>query len=94
MALPMIFSKKVFSIFVAIPIRRLTRSMRRRGKRDCEECGPPAAVVDPVAVVGRDLVKRDLARGYISAEVAARDYGLSANEIAAVENAVRKGEAI
>ena len=46
LALPMIFSKKVFSIFVAIPIRRLTRSMSNLGKRDCEEwCGPPAAVV-------------------------------------------------
>jgi N-methylhydantoinase B len=40
-----------------------------------------------------DLVKRDLARGYISAETAARDYGLSATEIAEVEAAVVKGEA-
>ena len=39
-----------------------------------------------------DLVKRDLARGYISAETAARDYGLSAKDIAEVEAAVRKGE--
>ena len=39
-----------------------------------------------------DLVKRDLARGYISAETAAQEYGLSAEEIAAVEQAVRKGE--
>ena len=36
-------------------------------------------------------IKRDLARGYISAEVAARDYGLSAAEIAIVQDAVRKG---
>ena len=42
----------------------------------------------------RELVKRDLAREYISAEAAARDYGLSADEIAAVEAAVRKGEAV
>ena len=40
------------------------------------------------------LVKRDLARGYISAETAARDYGLSKGEIEAVEQAVRKGEAV
>ncbi len=40
------------------------------------------------------LVKRDLARGYISAETAARDYGLSANDIAAVEESVRNGEVI
>ncbi|MYH58494.1 MAG: hydantoinase B/oxoprolinase family protein [Boseongicola sp. SB0675_bin_26] len=39
------------------------------------------------------LVKRDLARGYISAETAARDYGLSAADIGAVEEAARKGEA-
>ncbi|WP_438955803.1 hydantoinase B/oxoprolinase family protein [Cognatiyoonia sp.] len=40
------------------------------------------------------LVKRDLARGYLSAEVAARDYGLSAEDIATVEAAVRRGEAL
>ena len=39
-------------------------------------------------------VKRDLARGYISPEVAARDYGLSASDIAAVQAAVAKGEAL
>ena len=39
-------------------------------------------------------VKRDLARGYISPETAARDYGLSDEDIRAVEDAVRKGEAI
>lgn len=47
--------------------------------------GDPAAR-DPAAV------KRDLARGYISAETAARDYGLSADEIAAVLAAIAKGE--
>lgn len=36
-------------------------------------------------------VKRDLLRGYISAEVAAADYGLSAEEIAEVQEAIRKG---
>jgi N-methylhydantoinase B len=39
-----------------------------------------------------DLVKRDLARGYISADVAASDYGLEAEEIAAVLAAVARGE--
>lgn len=40
------------------------------------------------------LVKRDLARGYISTEEASRDYGLSDEDIAAVEAAVRRGEDI
>jgi len=40
-----------------------------------------------------DLVKRDLARGYISAETAARDYNLSAADIAEVAAAVAKGDA-
>ncbi|WP_299029372.1 hydantoinase B/oxoprolinase family protein [uncultured Sulfitobacter sp.] len=40
----------------------------------------------------RDLVLRDLARGYISAETAARDYGLAADDIKAVQDAVAKGE--
>ena len=41
-----------------------------------------------------ELVKRDLARGYISAETAAQVYGLSTNDIAAVEESVRNGEVI
>ncbi|WP_299899373.1 hydantoinase B/oxoprolinase family protein [uncultured Ruegeria sp.] len=40
----------------------------------------------------RDMVLRDLARGYISAETAAWDYGLTADDIKAVEDAVAKGE--
>ncbi|MEM6693155.1 MAG: hydantoinase B/oxoprolinase family protein [Pseudomonadota bacterium] len=39
-----------------------------------------------------DLVKRDLARGYISAEAAAEVYGLAADEIAAVLAATRRGD--
>jgi len=46
---------------------------------------------DPGARDGR-AVRRDLARGYISAAAAARDYGLGAADIAAVEAAVAKGE--
>ena len=37
-------------------------------------------------------VKWDLARGYISAKIAAQDYGLSADDIAVVQAAVRRGE--
>jgi len=40
------------------------------------------------------LVKRDFARGYISAEAAKRDYGLSDNEIKAIELAIEKGESV
>ena len=39
-------------------------------------------------------VKRDLSRGYISAKTAAETYGLSAADIAEVEAAVEKGEAL
>ena len=41
-----------------------------------------------------DLVRRDLARDYISAEVAAKVYGLNADDIAEVEAAVRAGDAV
>ncbi len=39
-----------------------------------------------------EAVKRDLARGYISAETAAQAYGLSAADVAAVQAAIAKGE--
>ncbi|SDF20217.1 hydantoinase B/oxoprolinase family protein [Sulfitobacter delicatus] len=39
----------------------------------------------------KELVKRDLLRGYISAEVAAADYGLSAEEIKEVQKAISTG---
>ena len=41
-----------------------------------------------------ELVKRDLARGYISAETAAQDYNLSAADIADVQAAVAKGDMV
>jgi N-methylhydantoinase B len=41
----------------------------------------------------REKVKRDLARGYISAQTAAQDYGLSQDDIAAVARAVTTGDA-
>ena len=49
-----------------------------------------------VANTKRDVqkVKRDLARGYISAEVAAQDYGLSEIDIAEVAEIVARGEDI
>lgn len=40
-----------------------------------------------------ELVRKDLARGYISAQVAADVYGMSAADIAAVSEAVKRGEA-
>jgi N-methylhydantoinase B len=40
------------------------------------------------------LVKRDLSRGYISTEVAARDYGLSQADIAEVDASVARGEVL
>ncbi len=41
-----------------------------------------------------DLVKRDLARGYITAETAQRDYGLSDSEVSEIEAAVKLGEIV
>ena len=40
------------------------------------------------------LVRRDLARGYISSEVAKTQYGLTVTEINKVQEAVRRGEAL
>lgn len=42
----------------------------------------------------KENVMRDLARGYISAQTAAQDYGLSAADIAAVQDAIAKGEVL
>jgi N-methylhydantoinase B len=53
---------------------------------------PGGAGYGPVAERSEASVRRDLARGYISAEVAARDYGLSKAAIEEVEAAVRRGE--
>ena len=39
----------------------------------------------------KELVKRDLLRGYISAEVAAADYGLSADDIKEIQEVIRTG---
>ncbi|MGC1506693.1 MAG: hydantoinase B/oxoprolinase family protein [Sulfitobacter sp.] len=42
----------------------------------------------------KENVMRDLARGYITAQTAAKDYGLSSADIAAVQDAIAKGENI
>ncbi|MFG6517936.1 hydantoinase B/oxoprolinase family protein [Sulfitobacter sp. 1A13496] len=52
---------------------------------------PGGAGYGPAEERPKAQVKRDLLRGYISAEVAAADYGLSAKEIAEVQEAIRKG---
>jgi len=41
-----------------------------------------------------ELVRRDLARGYISAEAAQKDYGLSAADVASIIDAVKHGRDI
>ncbi|MDE0970488.1 MAG: hydantoinase B/oxoprolinase family protein [Octadecabacter sp.] len=55
---------------------------------------PGGAGYGVVADRDPEQVKRDLARGYISPEVAIRDYGLSADDIAAVQAIVDRGEDI
>ncbi|MEO9631615.1 MAG: hydantoinase B/oxoprolinase family protein [Sulfitobacter sp.] len=52
---------------------------------------PGGAGYGPAIERPKDLVKRDLLRGYISAEVAAAEYGLSAEDIREVQEAIRKG---
>ena len=52
---------------------------------------PGGAGYGPATERPKDLVKRDLLRGYISAEVAAADYGLSAEDIREVQEAICKG---
>jgi N-methylhydantoinase B len=55
---------------------------------------PGGAGYGVVADRDPEQVKRDLARGYISPEVAARVYGLNAEDIAAVQELVARGEDI
>ena len=42
----------------------------------------------------KELVRRDLARGYISVDTARQVYGLSQEDIAAVERAIETGQDI
>jgi N-methylhydantoinase B len=53
---------------------------------------PGGAGYGPAAQRDPDLVKRDLARGYISAKAAMHDYGLTKAEVAAVQAAVTTGK--
>ncbi len=55
---------------------------------------PGGAGYGPASERAPEAVKRDLARGYITAQSAARDYGLSAADIAEVQRAIRAGEDI
>lgn len=55
---------------------------------------PGGAGYGPASERDPKLVKRDLARGYISAETAKRDYGMNENDITAVQDAVAKGEMV
>ncbi len=74
--------------------------MRGKGKqfvphgRRVQMAFPGGAGYGDPAERSRDAIMRDLARGYISADAAARDYGLSSEDIAEVEAAVRRGDVI
>ena len=75
-------------------------AMRGKGKQYVPEgrkvmlAFPGGAGYGPAAARDRDLVKRDLARGYISAAAARDIYGLTAEEIDAVAAALERGEAV
>ena len=55
---------------------------------------PGGAGYGPVSERYPELVKRDLARGYISAETAECDYGMTQQDIEAVQTAITKGEMV
>lgn len=75
-------------------------SMRVKGKqfvphgRKVMMAFPGGAGYGAPAARPKELVKRDLAYGYISAETAKRQYGLSDEEIEAVHRAVASGDQI
>ncbi|WP_224824137.1 hydantoinase B/oxoprolinase family protein [Cognatishimia sp. MH4019] len=72
--------------------------MRGKGKqfvphgRRVQLAFPGGAGYGPASERDPGLVKRDLARGYISAQSAQQDYGLSEADVTAVLDAVRNGE--
>jgi len=74
------------------PMRVKGKQFVAHGRRVLMAFPGGAGYGDPAA---RDmaLVRRDLARGYISAETAARDYGLTQTDIDAVRALVRDGKA-
>jgi N-methylhydantoinase B len=55
---------------------------------------PGGAGYGPASERDQAFVRRDLARGYISAEIAARDYGMNENDIAAVQDAIATGDMV
>jgi N-methylhydantoinase B len=75
-------------------------AMRAKGKqfvphgRKVLMAFPGGAGYGDPAARSKDLVMRDLAQGYISTQTARADYGLSAEDIAAVHSAVARGEQI
>jgi N-methylhydantoinase B len=72
--------------------------MRGKGKQFVPEgrrvvlALPGGAGYGPASARDKSLVRRDLARGYISEKSAMRDYGLTAAEVAEISGAVRRGE--
>jgi N-methylhydantoinase B len=75
------------------PMRGKGRQFVPHGRKVMLACPGGGGYGDPKQR-DRAAVKRDLALGYISADVAARIYGLDAAEIAAVMRAVAAGETI
>lgn len=73
------------------PMQGKGRQFVPHGQR-VEMAFPGGAGYGPAAERDRDAVKRDLALGYISAEVAADTYGLGADEIADIQTRARQGE--
>jgi N-methylhydantoinase B len=72
--------------------------MRGKGKqfvpegRRVQMAFPGGAGYGDAALRDPSQVKRDLALGYISAEAAVRDYGLTADEVAETLAASKQGE--
>ncbi|WP_296420332.1 hydantoinase B/oxoprolinase family protein [Pseudooctadecabacter sp.] len=74
------------------PMRGKGKQFVAHGRRVLMAFPGGAGYGDP-AERPKALVKRDLARGYITADAAARDYNLTPEDIAAVLDAVEKGTA-
>lgn len=73
------------------PMRGKGRQFVPHGRRVCMAF-PGGAGYGAATDRDPELVRRDLARGYISAESASQDYGLSHEAIAEVLDSVRRGE--
>lgn len=73
------------------PMRVKGKQFVPHGRRVVMAFPGGAGYGDP-ALRDKAAVRRDLARGYISAETARQIYGLSADDINAVETAIQNGE--